>query len=55
VVANKTTFQNCLAMHPASTPAELPSTHNITTYIHNAFIKLIESVKADVEVSFSCM
>ncbi|KAG2143248.1 hypothetical protein BD769DRAFT_1661685 [Suillus cothurnatus] len=36
-------------MHPASTPAELPSTHNITTYIHNAFIKLIESVKADIE------
>ncbi|KAG2352169.1 hypothetical protein BDR07DRAFT_1314957 [Suillus spraguei] len=53
VVANKTTFRNCLvAMHPASTTAELPSTHDIKTYIHNAFIKLIESVKADIQVSF---
>lgn len=53
VVANKTTFRNCLvAMRPASTTTELPSTHDITTYIHNAFIKLIESVKADIQVSF---
>ncbi|KAG1859619.1 hypothetical protein DFJ58DRAFT_609671, partial [Suillus subalutaceus] len=45
-VANKTTFRNCLVtMRPASTTAELPLTHDITTYIHNAFIKLIESVK----------
>ncbi|KAG2359518.1 hypothetical protein BDR07DRAFT_1378634 [Suillus spraguei] len=50
IVANKTTFRDCLvAMHPASTTAELPLTHNITTYIHNAFIKLIESVKADIQ------
>ncbi|KAG2083562.1 uncharacterized protein F5147DRAFT_589923, partial [Suillus discolor] len=52
-VANKTTFRNCLvAMHPASTTAELPSTHNITTYIRNAFIKLIKGTKANIQVSF---
>ncbi|KAG1748009.1 uncharacterized protein EDB91DRAFT_1048347 [Suillus paluster] len=53
VLANNTTFRNCLvAMHPAATVADLPSTHNVTTYIHNSFIKLIKDIKAEMQVHF---
>ena len=34
-VVDKATFQNCLvAMRPRATKADIPSTHNITTFIH---------------------
>ncbi|KAG2343182.1 hypothetical protein BDR05DRAFT_884642 [Suillus weaverae] len=50
-LANKTTFRNCLvAMRPAATIVDLPSMHDITTYIHNSFIKLIKDIKDEMQV-----
>ncbi|KAG2748667.1 hypothetical protein P692DRAFT_20646095, partial [Suillus brevipes Sb2] len=50
-LANNTTFRNCLVvMHPTATVADLPSTHNVMTYIHNLFIKLIKDIKAEMQV-----
>jgi hypothetical protein len=39
-------------MHPTATVADLPSTHNVMTYIHNLFIKLIKDIKAEMQVRF---
>ncbi|KIK75895.1 hypothetical protein PAXRUDRAFT_96224, partial [Paxillus rubicundulus Ve08.2h10] len=37
-VANNTGFRNTLvAMQPTATQADLPSTHDVSTYIHNMF------------------
>ena len=47
-MANSTVFRNCLvAMRPTSNAADLPSTHDITTYIHNTFI---DSLKQQLQV-----
>lgn len=56
LVANKATFRNCLvAMRPKSTTADLPSTHDISTYIHNAFIKFLDELKGQIQVSNTSM
>jgi hypothetical protein len=48
---NKGTFRNCLvAMRPKSTTADLPSTHDVSTYIHNAFVKFLEELKGQIQV-----
>jgi hypothetical protein len=52
LVANKATFRNCpVAMRPKSTTADLPSTHDISTYIHNAFVKFLDELKGQIQVS----
>ena len=49
LVANKATFQNCLvAMRPKLTTADLPLTHDISTYIHNAFVKFLDELKGQI-------
>ena len=54
LIANKTTFHNCLvAMCPQSSGNDLPSTHEISTYIHNAFIRFIDNLKTQIQVSTS--
>ena len=50
-VVNKALFQNCLAaMRPNTKPNDLPLTHDVTTYLHNSFIKWIESLKDWIQV-----
>ena len=52
LMANKATFQNCLiAMRLKLTTADLPSTHDISTYIHNAFVKFLDELKGQIQVS----
>ncbi|KAG2352929.1 hypothetical protein BDR07DRAFT_1497388 [Suillus spraguei] len=49
-VANKATFRNCLvAMWPAAMKVDIPSMHNITTYIHNAFLDFFVQLKSDIQ------
>ncbi|KAF8549119.1 hypothetical protein OG21DRAFT_1526024 [Imleria badia] len=44
-VANKPMFRNCLvAMCPNATKADLPSTHDVTTYIHNKFSEFLDDL-----------
>lgn len=51
-VADKASFHNCLvAMRPNATKAILPSTHDVTTYIHNAFSAFINSLRDELQVS----
>ncbi|KAF9234313.1 hypothetical protein BU15DRAFT_31439, partial [Melanogaster broomeanus] len=45
-VANKTSFRNCLvAMKPTAMKADLPSSHDVSTFIHNAFIDFLQQLK----------
>ncbi|KAF8230232.1 hypothetical protein L208DRAFT_1282810, partial [Tricholoma matsutake] len=51
-MANKALFCNCLvAMRPKSLTKDIPSTHNVTTYIHNKFIERLQDLKSDILVS----
>jgi hypothetical protein len=53
-VASKATFRNCLvAMRPKTTKSDLPSTHDVTTYIHNEFVRLLEDFKTAITVRLS--
>jgi hypothetical protein len=36
-------------MRPKSTTADIPSTHDITTYIHNRFIKHLSDLKFEIQ------
>ncbi|KIK78169.1 hypothetical protein PAXRUDRAFT_164713 [Paxillus rubicundulus Ve08.2h10] len=50
-IASKPTFQNCLAaMQPASTKADLPSTHDVSNYVHNKFVLFIKKLKDELQV-----
>jgi hypothetical protein len=50
-LADNTAFRNCLvAMRPRSTKKDLPSTHDVTVYIHNQFSKHLESLKESILV-----
>jgi hypothetical protein len=52
VVASKARFHKCLVvMHPDTVKVDLPTPHDITTYIHNQFINLINMLKDKVHVS----
>ncbi|KAG2065558.1 hypothetical protein BDR04DRAFT_1032455, partial [Suillus decipiens] len=52
-VADKVTFRNCLvAMRPSSTKLDLPSTHDVMTYVHNSFIDFFSKLKSDIQVHF---
>ncbi|KAF8874801.1 hypothetical protein BD779DRAFT_1419685, partial [Infundibulicybe gibba] len=45
-VASKASFRNCLvAMRPSVMSNELPSSFDVTTYIHNKFVSWLESLK----------
>ena len=52
-VAGKDLFRNCLvAMKPKAVRNDMPSTHDVTTYIHNQFVKWLKELKSDILVSF---
>ena len=52
-VAGKDLFRNCLvAMKPKAVRNDMPSTHDVTTYIHNEFVKWLKELKSDILVSF---
>ncbi|KIK94157.1 hypothetical protein PAXRUDRAFT_143495 [Paxillus rubicundulus Ve08.2h10] len=35
-------------MHPNTSKADLPSTHNISTYVHDSFIELLNTLKTRI-------
>ncbi|KAK2464611.1 hypothetical protein APHAL10511_003400 [Amanita phalloides] len=48
-IADKATFRNCLvSMRPNSIKADIPTTHTITLYIHNQFVKFIDRLKETI-------
>jgi hypothetical protein len=50
-VAEERTFRNGLvAMRPRSTMADIPSTHDVTQYIHNKFVSLLGTFRAKILV-----
>lgn len=52
MVADKTSFRNALvSMRPHAAIADLPSAYNVTTYLHNEFVKRLEDLKAQITVS----
>ena len=51
-VTNKAVFCNCLvAMRPKAITLDLPSTHDVTKYIHNECIKWLTELKDKIHVS----
>lgn len=53
--ADDLTFQNCLTtMKPDATKADIPSTHEVSTHIHNEFVAWLKSLKEEIRVSKSC-
>ncbi|KAG1906590.1 uncharacterized protein F5891DRAFT_975363 [Suillus fuscotomentosus] len=47
IIADKPAFRNCLVvMQPNAILADIPSTHDVLAYIHNAFIEFIKGLKA---------
>ncbi|KIM68362.1 hypothetical protein SCLCIDRAFT_74820, partial [Scleroderma citrinum Foug A] len=50
-LASKATFRNCLvAMRPSAIQLDLPMTHDICMYIHNAFVDLLKDLKDNIQV-----
>ncbi|KAF8868813.1 hypothetical protein BD779DRAFT_1459073 [Infundibulicybe gibba] len=50
-VASKATFRNCLvAMRPGATSVDLPSSYEVTTYMHEQFVQHLANLKADILV-----
>ena len=53
-MADKPAFRNCLvAMRPNAILADIPSTHDVSAYIHNAFIEFFKDLKVQMQVSTS--
>ncbi|KIM67446.1 hypothetical protein SCLCIDRAFT_107455 [Scleroderma citrinum Foug A] len=51
-VANKPAFRNCLVvMRPNANKADIPSSHDISTFIHNSFIDFLQNLKSRIQVS----
>lgn len=51
-LASKAAFRNCLvAMRPKSIGKDIPSTHEVTVYIHNQFATHLKKLKEDILVS----
>jgi hypothetical protein len=51
-VADKAVFRNCLvAMRPKAGRQDIPSTHDVATYIHNEFVKWLKELKDKIQVS----
>ena len=52
-VAKKAMFCNCLVlMRPKAVHQDVPTTHQVTMYIHNEFVKWLNDLKSDILVSF---
>ncbi|KAF8060907.1 hypothetical protein FPV67DRAFT_1423100 [Lyophyllum atratum] len=52
LLADKVSFRNCLvSMRPEAKRADLPSSHDIRNFIHNAFVDRLNELKQDIEVS----
>ncbi|KAG9310553.1 hypothetical protein JVU11DRAFT_9102 [Chiua virens] len=50
-VADKAAFRNCLvAMQPNATKADIPSTHDVSTFVHNEFINFIKQLKVEIQL-----
>ena len=50
-VADKVSFRNCLvSMQSSATKADLPSTHDITAFIHNSFVSFLKKMKEETKV-----
>jgi hypothetical protein len=50
-LADDVTFRNCMvAMRPHASKADIPSTHDVTQYIHNEFVSLLGKFKMDILV-----
>ena len=56
-VANKPAFRNCLvAMCPNANKADITSSHDISTFIHNSFVNFLQNLKHRIQVSlFICL
>jgi hypothetical protein len=51
-VADKDLFRNCLVtMRPKTTKNDLPSTHDVSVYIHNRFVDQLKLLKKEISVS----
>lgn len=51
MLVGKSVFRNVLVgMRPKTRDEDLPSVHDVTVFIHNAFVKRIDALKRDVEV-----
>jgi maltodextrin utilization protein YvdJ len=56
VVADKALFRNCLViMRPKTTKNDLPSTHDVSVYIHNRFVDQLKLLKKEILVSTTFM
>ena len=52
VLTEKAIFRNCLvAMRPKTTRKDLPSRHDIKVYIHNEFVRWLNTLKTEILVS----
>ena len=50
-VMNKPVFWNCLiVMRPRTKTKELPTTHDVNTHIHNAFVKHLEELRETFKI-----
>ena len=55
-VADKVSFRNCLvSMRPSATKTDLPSTHNVTVYLHNAFATFLKKIQEEIKVIQHCI
>ena len=53
-VADKATFCNCLVtMRPKTCVQELPSTHDVVTYIHNQFVNHLNELREFFKVQWT--
>ncbi|KAF5368777.1 hypothetical protein D9615_010411 [Tricholomella constricta] len=50
LLADKASFRNCLvSMRPEARRADLPSSHEVRAFIHNAFVERLNDLKRDIE------
>ena len=40
-------------MRPAATKADLPSTHDITTFIHNSFVTFLKEIQEEIRIYYT--
>jgi hypothetical protein len=52
MVADKARFRNCLvSMRPNTNKADLPTAHDVSLYIHNAFVNHLQEIKEEIQVT----
>ena len=55
-VADKALFRNCLVtMRPKTTKKDLPTTHDVSVFIHNRFADQLKLLKKEISVSMMLM